>query len=64
MKLLKIPRAVLCIASNAAIGGPATAAALCAGKRWDDAVAPAVAVGTIGYAIATFLGLGAARILR
>jgi uncharacterized membrane protein len=62
-RVLKLPRAILCVASNAAIGGPATAAALCAGKKWDGAVAPAVAVGTVGYALATFLGLGIARVL-
>ena len=43
--------------------GRATAAALCAGKKWDGAAAPAVAVGTIGYALATFLGLATARVL-
>ena len=37
--------------------------ALCAGKGWDGATAPAVAVGTIGYALATFLGLATARVL-
>ena len=62
-RLLRLPRSILCISSNAAIGGPATAAALCAGKGWDGATAPAVAVGTIGYALATFLGLATARVL-
>ena len=62
-RFLRLPRSILCISSNAAIGGPATAAALCAGKGWDGATAPAVAVGTIGYALATFLGLATARVL-
>ena len=62
-RILRLPRSILCISSNAAIGGPATAAALCAGKGWDGATAPAVAVGTIGYALATFLGLATARVL-
>ncbi len=62
-RILRLPRSILCISSNAAIGGPATAAALCAGKKWDGATAPAVAVGTIGYALATFLGLATARVL-
>ena len=62
-RILRLPRSILCISSNAAIGGPATAAALCAGKNWDGATAPAVAVGTIGYALATFLGLATARVL-
>ena len=62
-RILRLPRSILAVASNAAIGGPATAAALCAGKGWDGATAPAVAVGTIGYALATFLGLATARVL-
>ena len=62
-RVLRLPRSILAVASNAAIGGPATAAALCAGKGWDGATAPAVAVGTIGYALATFLGLATARVL-
>ena len=56
-RLLRLPRSILCVASNAAVGGPATAAALAAGKGWDGAVGPGVAVGTVGYAVATFLGL-------
>lgn len=51
-------RPMLAIASNACIGGPATAAAMCTAKGWHQAVPPAICVGTFGYAIASFIGLG------
>ena len=39
----------LLIASSAAIGGPATAAALVKANKWDSRVAPALIVGNLGY---------------
>ena len=47
----------LLVASSAAIGGPATAAALAKANKWDSLVAPALIVGNLGYAIATFCGI-------
>jgi len=47
----------LLVASSAAIGGPATAAALAQANGWTSLVVPSMLVGNIGYAIATFLGL-------
>jgi uncharacterized membrane protein len=47
----------LLVASSAAIGGPATAAALAKANKWDSLVAPSLIVGNLGYAIATFCGL-------
>jgi uncharacterized membrane protein len=48
------------IASNACAAGPASAAAMAAGKGRPDLVAPAVLVGVFGYAIANFIGIGLA----
>ncbi len=48
------------IASNACAAGPASAAALAAGKGRRDLVAPAVLLGVFGYAIANFVGIGLA----
>ncbi len=45
------------IASNANIGGPATAAALAEACGWRQLRAPALLVGSLGNAAATFVGL-------
>jgi hypothetical protein len=47
----------LLVASSAAIGGPATAVALAQANGWSSLIGPAVLVGNLGYAIATFCGL-------
>ena len=51
------------IASNANIGGPATAAAMAATRGWGGMVQPALLTGSLGYAIGTSIGLATARIL-
>ncbi len=44
------------VASNANMGGPTTAAAMAVARGWDRLVIPAILSGTLGYAIATFVG--------
>lgn len=56
-KLLKFDLRALAASSNAAVGGPTTAAAMCASKRWDDLVLPSILVGILGYASGTFIAL-------
>lgn len=51
------------VASNANIGGPATAAAMAASIQRPDLVLPATITGTAGYALATFLGVAVYRSL-
>lgn len=51
-----MPSRLLC-ASSAAIGGPATAAALAKANKWNSLVAPSLIVGNLGYATATFAGI-------
>ena len=53
----------LVTASNACVLGPATAAALAAAKGWKNLVTPGVLLGTLGYAIATFLGVALGKLL-
>ena len=48
----------LLVASSAAIGGPATSVALAQTHKWTSLEVPSLLVGNIGYAIATFCGLG------
>ena len=62
--LLRLDLAELLIASNANMGGPTTAAAMAKAKRWDRLVTPAILCGTLGYAIATFIGVALANELH
>ena len=54
----------LLTASNAAIGGPGTAAAMASSRGWTAYVTPAMCVGTLGYAVGTPIGLGVGFILK
>ncbi|MDO4468048.1 MAG: DUF819 family protein [Bacillota bacterium] len=47
----------ICVASNANIGGPTTAAAYATSQGWDGLVVPAVLVGTLGYVIGNYAGI-------
>ncbi|MDZ7764884.1 MAG: DUF819 family protein [Melioribacteraceae bacterium] len=57
-KLFNLDLAEIVIASNANMGGPTTAAAMAVARKWDNLVIPAILVGTLGYAVATFIGAG------
>lgn len=47
-RLLKLPMDAILTASNANVGGPATAAATAAVRDWPHLVQPAVLTGTLG----------------
>ena len=56
-RMVRISLPEILIASNANMGGPTTAAAMDAARHWDHLVIPAILCGTLGYAMATFIGL-------
>jgi len=56
-KVAKLNIEELCLASNASLGGPSTAAAMAVAKGYDSLIIPAILVGLLGYIIGTPLGL-------
>ena len=63
-RLLRLDLAEIVIASNANMGGPASAAAMAVARRWEALVIPAILCGTLGYAVATFIGVAVGHWLR
>ncbi len=62
--LLKQDWDVVALASNANIGGTATAAALAASLKRPDLRLPGILIGSVGNAIGTYLGIIVAEMLR
>lgn len=62
--LLKFSLKEICIASNACIGGPTTAAPMALSFGMKHAVTPAILVGLFGYTIGTFVAIAVAAVLR
>ncbi|MEN8007359.1 MAG: DUF819 family protein [Candidatus Krumholzibacteriota bacterium] len=62
--LLRLDLSEMIIASNANMGGPTTAAAMAVARRWETLVLPAILCGTLGYAVATFIGVALGHWLR
>lgn len=54
----------LAVASQANVGGPASAMALATARGYTDRLLPGVAVGLLGYAAGNYLGLFVATVLR
>ena len=63
-KIFKYSIEEVCIASNANIGGPTTAAALAIARGWNQLVVPAMLVGILGYVIGNYYGVFIGNILK
>jgi uncharacterized membrane protein len=63
-RLARIDAATLAVASQANVGGAASAMALASARGWGDRLLPGVAVGLLGYAIGNYLGFAVAAVVR
>ena len=63
-RLLRFDIGTLCVASQAAVGGPGSALAIAVAGGWRSLVLPGILVGLLGYALGTYVGMGIAGALR
>jgi uncharacterized membrane protein len=63
-RLVGLDLPTLAVASQANVGGPASAMALATARGYHDRLLPGVAVGLMGYAAGNYLGLAVAGVLR
>jgi uncharacterized membrane protein len=63
-RLLRIDVASLCVASQAAVGGPSSALAVAVAREWRSLVLPGVIVGLLGYAVGNYLGFAVGAVVR
>jgi len=63
-RLFGIDAGTLAIASQANVGGPASAVALAGARGYTDRVLPGVAVGLVGYAVGNYSGFLVANLAR
>eukprot|EP00884_Botryococcus_braunii_P020863 jgi/Botrbrau1/7460/Bobra.0083s0025.1 len=63
-RVFLLPTQALLTASNAAVGGPATAAAMATARQWTHMVQPALLLGSLGYTMGTAIGCAVGQVLR
>jgi uncharacterized membrane protein len=63
-RLLKLDLAELAMASAVCIGGPSSAPALASAKGWRDLLIPGLLLGSLGYAVGSFIGVSVVEWLR
>ena len=63
-KILKLDLAELAMASAVCVGGPASAPALASAKGWRDLLIPGLLLGSLGYAVGSFIGVSVVELLR
>ncbi len=63
-RLVGIDAATLAVASQANVGGPASAVALASARGYTDQLLPGVAIGLLGYAVGNYTGFMVANLMR
>jgi uncharacterized membrane protein len=63
-RVLRLDLPTLAVASQANVGGPASAMALATARGYADRLLPGVAVGLLGYAVGNYVGFGVAHLMR
>jgi uncharacterized membrane protein len=63
-RLARIDLATLAVASQANVGGPATAMAIAAARGYNDRLLPGVAVGLMGLAVGNYAGFAIGGLVR
>ncbi|MCH7775925.1 MAG: DUF819 family protein [Gemmatimonadetes bacterium] len=63
-RLARLDYATLAVASQANVGGAASAIALAGARGYTDQLVPGVAVGLLGYAVGNYLGFVVATMMR
>lgn len=63
-RLAKLDLATLAVASQANVGGAASAIALASARGYHDRLVPGVAVGLVGYAVGNYLGMAVGLFMR
>ncbi len=63
-RLLKFELSTLVVASQANVGGPATALAMASARGYTDCILPGVAAGLFGYAVGNYWGFVIATLMR
>jgi uncharacterized membrane protein len=63
-RMLRLDIRTLVVASQANVGGPASAIALATARGYTDRLLPGMAVGLLGYAVGNYSGLAIASLMR
>lgn len=63
-RLLRLDLRTLTVASQANVGGPASAMAIATARGYSDLIVPGVAVGLLGYAVGNYAGFAVAGVMR
>lgn len=63
-RLARLDPATLSVASQASVGGPASALAVAVAREWPGLVLPGIIMGLLGYAVGSYLGMAVAYLVR